>query len=383
MKKIISAILAVALVLSLCTVMSFAAEDYVVDLDAVESVASNPGEHAPHGYAGVTTLLLDYGNVITLGELDLGAYSACEVTYATDLGYEAQKEGMKIPANFSLKSNNVCIGAATQDPATDGLIAQADCINADRDNPHNPDGANWDKDERVCSIDLSNVDYSGEVWLSHFNSVGNQALIVEIRFVAKEEAPAGGMRDFNADTDYQYFDQIIIDGTPRANGNDEVAALKAGIDGSDGTISTITIYGWFANKATETAKYGYYIDDGEPIYDEDAFITTETAVTDINPNGRRYQIDIDVTGLKDGQTHVITGVAQLADGTVVRFNRTNREAIINYTAPAAQGETEPATQPATEPATIPQTGDATVAMFAVIAVLAMGAAVVFMKKKVF
>jgi len=39
--------------------------------------------------------------------------------------------------------------------------------------------------------------------------------------------------------------------------------------------------------------------------------------------------------------------------------------------------------PVTTPETQPQTGDATVAMFAVIAVLAMGAAVVFMKKKAF
>jgi LPXTG-motif cell wall-anchored protein len=39
--------------------------------------------------------------------------------------------------------------------------------------------------------------------------------------------------------------------------------------------------------------------------------------------------------------------------------------------------------PVTEPETQPQTGDATVVMFAVIAVLAMGAAVVFMKKKAF
>ena len=39
--------------------------------------------------------------------------------------------------------------------------------------------------------------------------------------------------------------------------------------------------------------------------------------------------------------------------------------------------------PVTEPETVPQTGDAAVAMFAVIAVLAMGAAVVFMKKRAF
>ena len=46
-------------------------------------------------------------------------------------------------------------------------------------------------------------------------------------------------------------------------------------------------------------------------------------------------------------------------------------------------EAQPATQPSTEPETQPQTGDAAVAMFAVIAVLAMGAAVVFVKKRAF
>jgi LPXTG-motif cell wall-anchored protein len=57
------------------------------------------------------------------------------------------------------------------------------------------------------------------------------------------------------------------------------------------------------------------------------------------------------------------------------------------TEPATQPGTEPATQPgtapATQPETVPQTGDFSVAMFAVIAILAMGAAVVFMKKRSF
>ena len=46
-------------------------------------------------------------------------------------------------------------------------------------------------------------------------------------------------------------------------------------------------------------------------------------------------------------------------------------------------EEQQETQPDTEPETNTQTGDMTVAMFAVIAVLAMGAAVVFLKKKAF
>lgn len=44
-------------------------------------------------------------------------------------------------------------------------------------------------------------------------------------------------------------------------------------------------------------------------------------------------------------------------------------------------ETRRVPQPATKPETVPQTGDVTMAMSAVIAVLAMGAAVVFMKKR--
>ena len=158
--------------------------DYVVDLSTVAITGGTGGEHYPHGYPGVDTLLLNYGNVISLGNLDLRYYSACEITYATDLGFVAQRDGMMIPANFSLKSNNVCIGYATLDPQLDGLLAQANCTDVDQNNLHNPDGMNWDKDERVCSIDLTNVDYAGEVWLSHFNSIGQQALVSKIRFVA-------------------------------------------------------------------------------------------------------------------------------------------------------------------------------------------------------
>lgn len=57
------------------------------------------------------------------------------------------------------------------------------------------------------------------------------------------------------------------------------------------------------------------------------------------------------------------------------------------TQPVTQPDTEPVTDPATEPATEPvdppQTGDTTVAFFAAAAVLAMAAAAVAMKKKVF
>jgi len=71
--------------------------------------------------------------------------------------------------------------------------------------------------------------------------------------------------------------------------------------------------------------------------------------------------------------------------TDVKFNfgvfGNSRVSLNDFFAANPEEGTEPATQPGTEPTTIPQTGDFSVAMFAVIAVLAMGAAVVFMKKR--
>ena len=386
MKKIITIVLAMVMVLSLCTLNAFAAEDYEVDLSAAPLVGGSGGEHAPHGYPGVDTLLLGYGNVVTLGNLNLGDYSACEITYATDLGYVAQKEGMKIPANFSLKSNNVCIGAATQDPQTDGLLAQADCIDVDKANLHNPSGAGWGQDERVCTIDLTNVDYSGEVWLTHFNSTGNEALVVGIKFVAKEEQSAGGLRDFDADKDKQYFDAIFVNGEIKANGNDEVAALKAMVDGSNGDISSLGLFGWFAS-GSPISQFGYIVDSNDPVFSDD-FVTgygsdeEKATIEGTLAGGRRYLVTVDLSSLQDGNDHVIKVVAKLENGDIVIFNRPNREAIVNYKAPKT--ETPPETQPATQPETQqPQTGDAAVAMFAVLAILAMGAVVVFAKKRSF
>ncbi|MBP5631137.1 MAG: LPXTG cell wall anchor domain-containing protein [Clostridia bacterium] len=61
----------------------------------------------------------------------------------------------------------------------------------------------------------------------------------------------------------------------------------------------------------------------------------------------------------------------------------NAEVIEGSIFVANPADTDAPAEPGTEPETVPQTGDFSVAMFAVIAVLAMGAAVVFMKKKAF
>ena len=77
-------------------------------------------------------------------------------------------------------------------------------------------------------------------------------------------------------------------------------------------------------------------------------------------------------------------VVKLANGAVVKIDDT-----LQTTGPATPPNTSftfvgvEDSQPATQPETQPQTGDAVVAMIAVIAVLAMGAAVVFSKKRAF
>ena len=370
MKKIISIVLAVALVICLCTVSAFAAEDYVVDMDNLTtSHDSNVGEHPAHGYSGVTTMLFDYGDVVTLGELDLGDYDACEITYATDMGYVAQKDGMKIPANWALKNNDASIGAATQDPNEDGLIAKADCVDA---YVTNEGGANWDKGERVAVIDLSGVDYSGPVYLSHFNSTGNQGLLVGIKFVAKAEAAA------ELSVHGRSFDAFVTNYVNILTGEYTIVDLGP-VDGSDGSIANVGYYGWVGFEEA-IDSFGYQINDDAPVFDSAFSYTTEDAIKlaeNGGEYGQRFLIVVPTSELKGVNT--IKAVVKLASGTVVdldgaTYGKDLPNTVIEYTGPAA---------PETQTTDIPQTGDMTVAMFAVIAVLALGAAVVFMKKRAF
>ncbi|MBQ3868258.1 MAG: LPXTG cell wall anchor domain-containing protein [Clostridia bacterium] len=179
-------------------------------------------------------------------------------------------------------------------------------------------------------------------------------------------------RSFDANTDNQYFDSIFVndEAAPRANGNDEVAALKALIDGSAGDIEKLGLFGWFASDSP-IVQFGYVLDGAAPVFD-DAFVAPfgsseeEATITGTRAGGKRYRVNVDVTRLNDGRTHEIKVVAKLENGDTVIFDRANREAIVYYKAPGAE---------------LPGTGDAMVIVLAVIALLAMSAAVVFVRRK--
>ena len=179
-------------------------------------------------------------------------------------------------------------------------------------------------------------------------------------------------RDFDANAgDGLSYDWILANGTEIANGNSQVIETKKGIDGTDGSITELTLYGWYGNGQQETAAFGYQINGGTIVYG-DYFTTTEEAVTNLGANNRRFMIPVDVSGLTGQNTIWIW--AKLANGDEIKLNRfdnkgqTNekdREVYVIYNGPAASN---------------PPTADASIVIF-IIAAAAI--ALVLLKKKQF
>jgi hypothetical protein len=180
-------LLVLIMVLSMTLMPSFAEDDLVIDLGAIGGVEN----YGPHGYAGRKLIMFGYEKVVELGNFDLSKYEAMEITYATDLGFEAKKEDMKHVAVLGIKSaKSPIFGFANQDFNEENSLGWAPLTDADPN--ANPDGVNWDKGERKCVIDLSGQNYNGDVYLMCFNSTGNETLVVEIKLIAAQENPTTG-----------------------------------------------------------------------------------------------------------------------------------------------------------------------------------------------
>jgi hypothetical protein len=192
----------------------------------------------------------------------------------------------------------------------------------------------------------------------------------------KPEQPAteGTIRDFAKDKgDAMSYDAIYVNGEKVAEQNDPVIAYKKLIDGSDGHITSVGMYGWYGNSSAKIVSFGYMIDGNEPVFGDFKFEPTEDAV--IQAGGEsRYLITIDVTGLKDGKDHKIQAVAKMDNGDIVKLNRfegeKDRDAYVNYRAQLVEDQNPPT----------PVTGDATVALTSIVAVISLAAVVVFRKR---
>ena len=214
--------------------------DYTVNLSLLEGVSSN---WASHGYPDRTMRNLGYNNSWPIGLFDLTGFEAVEVTYATDMGFKAKQASMTLTSCFALMSENVTIGCADQ-PAysnPDKIIALANCTDA---SVLNPDAAGWAQGERTAVIDVSESTYQGPIALSHFNSTGNEALVVGIKFIAKK-APVEKTISMEK-TAYEVGEPIRISYTGADRANADWLCIYAGADSTygepDGPISVQYAY---------------------------------------------------------------------------------------------------------------------------------------------
>ena len=214
--------------------------DYTVNLSLLEGVSSN---WASHGYPDRTMRNLGYNNSWPIGLFDLTGFEAVEVTYATDMNFKAKQASMTLTSCFALMSENVTIGCADQ-PAysnPDKIIALANCTDA---SVLNPDAAGWAQGERTAVIDVSESTYQGPIALSHFNSTGNEALVVGIKFIAKK-APVEKTISMEK-TAYEVGEPIRISYTGADRANADWLCIYAGADSTygepDGPISVQYAY---------------------------------------------------------------------------------------------------------------------------------------------
>lgn len=188
------------------------------------------------------------------------------------------------------------------------------------------------------------------------------------------------------------FDTLIVNDVmnfnePSENGMIDGEASKKldlhnrTVDGSDGSVTTITLRGWVGfDKAID--QFGVKIND--TVTYDDGF-KAETGQDVINAGGEfasRFAINVDPTTLTG--TNRIVAVVKLANGVVVELDGQEHENGAGKTANTgfsyvgvAGGENPGGTE---QP---PVTGDATVSIFAIIVVLALCAALVLSKKRSF
>ena len=115
-----------------------------------------------------------------------------------------------------------------------------------------------------------------------------------------------------------------------------------------GPASNLTITGWYAADQA-VVKYGYVIDNGEPVLSEDFVVKAEDTVVNAAASrgcafAARYKIPIDVSGITG--TVMIRYLAQFEDGTVVEVGVPGQEVWFNY---SGDGSGVPTEAPTAEP----------------------------------
>ncbi|MBR5005538.1 MAG: LamG domain-containing protein [Clostridia bacterium] len=197
------------------------------------------------------------------------------------------------------------------------------------------------------------------------------------------------------------FDTLIVNDVmnfnePSENGMIDGEASKKldlhnrTVDGSDGSVTSLLVRGWIGFDK-EIEQFGIKIGDQITYSDE---YRAQTGQDVLNAGGQyasRWQVSIDPSTLTG--TNRIVVVVKLVNGIVVELdgqeheNGAGRTVNTSFTYIAASAGEDPGENPGgtEDPGTVvpPSTGDATVSIFAIVVVLALCAALVMMKKRVF
>ena len=147
-------------------------ETLVIDMGTLGG-PSYMTDFMPAGYYAPLQLL-GYGVAIDLGQMDLSQFSAVKITYGCDGGPGTETNFANASSlAIGLKSENSSYGQETDDNFN-GDIAHTDMVFSD---------IGWAAGAREAVVDLTNVNYNGNVWVAVHNPQATQIAISAIVFV--------------------------------------------------------------------------------------------------------------------------------------------------------------------------------------------------------
>ncbi len=152
------------------TIVEAPATDWKVDLT---TIAGHAVDWTDAGISGAF-FKLGYGSTIALGEVDLSKYSSVKISYCCD-GSDVTKQNFEDASSLAigLKNEASSYGQVTDDNFT-GDIAHTDMVFSSN---------GWGSGIRDAVVDLSTVDYNGNVWVTVHNPAGTEIAITGIEFI--------------------------------------------------------------------------------------------------------------------------------------------------------------------------------------------------------
>ena len=153
--------------------------DLTLDMATFEGQAGYMANFEAAGYTA-PCYKYGYGTVLDLGEMDLSKFSAVKITYGCD-GGEGTAAAFESASSLviGLKSAASTFGQETEDNFDDA-IAYTDMVFST---------SGWAGGSREAVVDLSDIDYNGNVWVALHNPAGTEIVVSAIVFVGSDELP--------------------------------------------------------------------------------------------------------------------------------------------------------------------------------------------------